>query len=427
VSVQGSGAESLARAGLEWLCASAVSAGDHLAWTGVPSGVEVDPTLYSGGAGIVLAFLEGHGHFGDDRWADRAQRGARDLAARVEGWAHSSLYFGTMGMAVALRAVADQLQDTEAEHAVGHALAAVRASFDGERWGPQFDLLGGNAGIALGAVQVGDIELAEMAVMPYLHAAEPTPAGVTWENRRGMRPRRHHISHGTLGITYALATTAHAAGRGDLMDLALAGAADVVARNDAPGSGFLVPHSDPQQDPDRIERYNYGWCHGPTGDAQVFRLLHWLTADQTWLALQDACWRTVTESGIPRRLRPGFWDNNGHCCGTAGVLALSCDRVAETGEGLEFAAELATDLEDRAIVDGSGARWSNDEHRAVPPELEPHQGWAMGNAGIVRELLRYARITAGRDDSYAVPWPDQPAVLKHTAESYARPTTGTSG
>ena len=65
------------------------------------------------------------------------------------------------------------------------------------------------------------------------------------------------------------------------------------------------------------------WCHGPTGDAQVFRLLHQLAADQRWLHLQDACWRTVIEFGIPRRLRPGFRDNSGHCCGTAGVLALA--------------------------------------------------------------------------------------------------------
>jgi hypothetical protein len=45
-----------------------------------------------------------------------------------------------------------------------------------------------------------------------------------------MRPRRHHISHGTLGIAYALAATAHATGRGELMDLALAGVAAGIVR-----------------------------------------------------------------------------------------------------------------------------------------------------------------------------------------------------
>jgi hypothetical protein len=30
----------------------------------------------------------------------------------------------------------------------------------------------------------------------------------------------------------------------------------------------------------------------------------------------------------------------------------------------------------------------------------------MGNAGIVRELLRFARAGTGRDTAYAVAWPD---------------------
>jgi hypothetical protein len=32
----------------------------------------------------------------------------------------------------------------------------------------------------------------------------------------------------------------------------------------------------------------------------------------------------------------------------------------------------------------------------------------MGNAGIVRELLRFARVAVGADPAYAVPWPDHP-------------------
>jgi hypothetical protein len=32
----------------------------------------------------------------------------------------------------------------------------------------------------------------------------------------------------------------------------------------------------------------------------------------------------------------------------------------------------------------------------------------MGNAGIIRELLRFDRICKGRTPDYFVPWPDQP-------------------
>lgn len=34
----------------------------------------------------------------------------------------------------------------------------------------------------------------------------------------------------------------------------------------------------------------------------------------------------------------------------------------------------------------------------------------MGNAGIIRELLRYARLSEGHADGYAVPWPDHPVT-----------------
>jgi hypothetical protein len=380
--------------------------GTSLAWTGRTDDDELDPMLYSGTAGIVLALLEGYRHFGDDRYAIAAARGARTIDAAVDdGWEHSSLYFGLTGMAFALRSVADVLG--EPDGAAGRALRLVRERFDGERWSDQFELLGGNAGIALGAVVAGDLDLAVLAVTPYLRTAEPTAGGVHWEVRRNVPARFHHISHGTLGIVYALATVGHATGRDDLLGLSLDGAADVVSRNEAGPDGFLLPHSDPQYRPERIERYSYGWCHGPAGDAQTFRLLAHVTGDPAWTTLVDRCWHTVTRSGLPQPLRPGFWDNSGRCCGTAGVLALACDRHVEHGDDLRFADVLVADLAARATVDARGARWRNHEHRVEPSTLAPRTGWAMGNAGIVRELLRYVRLRDGMDPGYAVTWPDQ--------------------
>jgi hypothetical protein len=405
----------LARNALDWLLLMARGRGTGLAWTGRPDDDELDPTLYSGAAGIVLAFLEGYQHFGDDRYGEAAELGARSIAAAAdEEWELSSLFFGLAGMAVALRAVHRLLGDRSADQAAARSLELVRSRFDGERWSDQFELLGGNAGIALGAAWAGDLDLAVMAVTPYLHRAEATAGGVHWEVRAGVPARFHHLSHGTLGIVYALAAIGRAAGRDDLVELALAGAGDVVSRNEAGSAGFLVPHSDPQHKPELIERYSYGWCHGPAGDAQVFRLLAQVTHDPAWSDLADRCWRTVTQSGIPHRLRPGFWDNSGRCCGTAGVLALACDRHVEQADDLTFADVLVDDLAARATVDVHGARWCNYEHRANPSTLAPRTGWAMGNAGIVRELLRYARIRDGRDPAYAIAWPDQPPATALT-------------
>ncbi|MFF9481789.1 lanthionine synthetase LanC family protein [Streptomyces sp. NPDC014733] len=149
------------------------------------------------------------------------------------------------------------------------------------------------------------------------------------------------------------------------------------------------------------------WCHGPSGDAQVFRLLGDVLDDSRWQALADRCWSTVTRSGLPRRLRPGFWDNSGRCCGTAGVLALACDRLVERDDRPGFAHRLVADLLSRATRDSRGVRWCHVEHRATPSLLAPHTGWGSGSAGIVRELLRHVRIRRGGDPTYAVAWPDQ--------------------
>lgn len=82
-------AEELAAGAGEWLLAAAPP----------------DPTLYSGGAGVVFALLEAEAHFGDGRYGDAAVRMARGLVAAVELEPDAGLYNGLMGFAVALHAV----------------------------------------------------------------------------------------------------------------------------------------------------------------------------------------------------------------------------------------------------------------------------------------------------------------------------------
>lgn len=405
--------EALAVDGLRWLLAVGRDSGEGgLGWASRPSDDAVDPDLYCGTAGVVPTLLEARRHFGDDSYGDAALRAARSLTTAAVEVTDDSLYFGRTGIALVLKAVHDELGDAASGTAAGQALGVVRSRFDGTRWGELFELMGGNAGIGLGALLCGDPELAVLALEPYARTAEPTAAGVTWEFRTGVPARLHHMSHGTLGIAYGLIRVGTAVGRKELVELGLAGVADVVSRDEADPGGFLVPHSDPQHRPDVVERHSYGWCHGPTGDAQAFRLLRDDLGDPTWQSLVDRCWHTVVHSGLPSRLRPGFWDNNARCCGTAGVLALACDRIAEQGEGLGFARVLVTDLLDRATRDSEGARWSNFEYRQTPGELAPRPGWGAGSAGIVRELLRFVRLCRGGDPTYAFTWPDQPDVRR---------------
>ncbi|MFF3848961.1 lanthionine synthetase LanC family protein [Streptomyces sp. NPDC002328] len=403
--------EALAADGLRWLLGVArETEGGGLGWPVRASDTKLEAQFYDGTAGVVPALLEAWRHFGDDVYGDAAVRAARGLAVAAEEAEDDSLYFGRTGMALVLRAVHRELGDGAAGTAADRALARVRSRFDGTRWGELFELMGGNAGIGLGALAAGDAELAVLALEPYARTAEETATGVTWAHRPGVEARLHHISHGALGIVYALAAVGDATGRADFVALARAGAANVIARDEAGPDGFLVPHSDPQFLPDLIERHSYGWCHGPAGDAQVFRLLRDVLAEPGWQDLADRCWHTVTHSGLPQRLRPGFWDNNARCCGTAGVLALACDRMAEQGDSPDFAHVLVADLVARATRDADGARWSNVEHRATPSVLEPRTGWSAGAAGIVRELLRFVRVSGKGDPGYAFVWPDQPVA-----------------
>ncbi|MFF0595377.1 lanthionine synthetase LanC family protein [Streptomyces antibioticus] len=172
--------EALAADGLRWLLGTARDTGrGGLGWPVRLSDDEVDPMLYNGTAGVVPVLLEAWRHFGDDRYADGALRAARSLADAVDGHDDDSLYFGRTGIALVLRAVHRALDCPEADAAAGRALAGVRSRFDGTRWGELFELMGGNAGIGLGAWAAGDAELAVLALEPYARTAEPTAAGVT--------------------------------------------------------------------------------------------------------------------------------------------------------------------------------------------------------------------------------------------------------
>ncbi|MGA8255310.1 MAG: lanthionine synthetase LanC family protein [Nocardioides sp.] len=303
VDVSATVAEDLGRQAVEWMIATG---------TAEPS----DLSLYHGQAGVLISMHDAATHFEEDRYVEAAELRTTHLLERVDSMADSSLYFGATGIAFALSTVG---LDDEAFR----ILTAVRTRAIDGRWGPMFELLSGNAGIGLGALAVGDIGLAIEAVEPYGLAWEETVNGVNWPVRP-TPPRSHHIAHGTLGIVYALAAVGHAANRQDLLELALAGANDVVARNEREPEGFLVPHSDPPHRPDDIDRYSLGWCNGPAGDAQVFRMLAQITGDNAWAHHARQCWHTITTSGLRRDCGPGSGTTTG---GVVGQRACSLSRL----------------------------------------------------------------------------------------------------
>ncbi|WP_211318795.1 lanthionine synthetase LanC family protein [Nocardioides silvaticus] len=280
------------------------------------------------------------------------------------------------------------------------------------------DVTLGTAGVLLGAVWAlrvgvpGSADLASCAAGVLLREAEETEHGPRWL----FVPRRFREtpptempgwSHGQAGITAALAVAGAVLDRHDLRDAARGGAERLVAIGEHADGTFVVPRYVPQL-PSGDDPVSFGWCHGAAGTAQVFPALELAGVDDVagrsphaWGA---AAWLAVRSSGLPERLEPGFWDNDGRCCGTAGVGDLALDRWQRYGdeEDLRFARILGDALVARACGDDEHRWWQFVEHRAEQPLLDPGVGWMQGAAGIAAYLFRLGRVLEEGPDASAV-------------------------
>ncbi|MGI8491998.1 MAG: lanthionine synthetase LanC family protein [Acidimicrobiales bacterium] len=146
--------EELIDGGLAWLLAAGRRVDDGLVWAETAAGDQPDFSLYAGSAGIVVTLLEGHRHTKRQEAGDAALQGARAIAAAIGTMENASLYGGLTGCAFALHAVDTILGDSACGQAALRALDIVRSKFDGERWAEEFELLFGNAGVALGALAI---------------------------------------------------------------------------------------------------------------------------------------------------------------------------------------------------------------------------------------------------------------------------------
>lgn len=270
------------------------------------------------------------------------------------------------------------------------------------------DLTLGTAGVLLGGVWAarhgvdGGLDLAEQAAKVLLAEAEPTEVGVTWPfvpERFRTQPGTEmpNLSHGVAGIVATLAAAGVALDRPEWVALGVRGAEHLVSIGVTDGRGFVVPRYIPSGINDEDD-FTYTWCHGAAGTSLAFAALDAAGAPPiAGVAASDwrrRCLHSVRTSGLPARLRPGFWDNDGRCCGTAGVGDIFLDSWHRTGDedDLEFARVLADTLVERAIEDESGTYWRFLEHRNEEPLLPPRVGWMQGAAGIAAFLFHAARV-----------------------------------
>jgi hypothetical protein len=105
------------------------------------------------------------------------------------------------------------------------------------------------------------------------------------------------------------------------------------------------------------------------------------------IELRARCLHSILTSGVPRRLRPGFWDNDGRCCGTAGVGDVLLDAAQDSADAaragmlLAAARTMGDALAERVVRDEDGARWRFVEYRQDPPLLPPGIAWMQAPPG----------------------------------------------
>jgi hypothetical protein len=381
--------------------------------------------LHSGIGGLAFVLAE----IGLTRpWTDGERRLADGIVAAIRaelpGKTEPCYGLGLAGDAVALRLLAPGSESAALERleALAEPNGWPSTVFPGHQ-GPVTDLLLGNAGVALTALWMEADRtngLATTAAEAVMAVAEDVDPGLRWMMYPGYPGEMPNYSHGTSGVVAALASSGARLGRTDWLEAAVQGAEHVIAVADERGLsdlGLRVPHAIPHLERYDMDLYTWNWCHGPAGTSYAFLALHDAgvteVSGRTPLEWHAHCLRALDTSGIPERREPGFWDNDGRCCGTAGSADAYLDGAQArrdaavlSGHWLERAASLADTLVERAIVDGSGTRWRFIEHRNDPPLLPPGTGWMQGAAGIAAYLFRVSRVVREGLDAPRVTRPD---------------------
>jgi lantibiotic modifying enzyme len=430
-----------ARQVADWLRFVAVEERGGLTWSAVPGdSTASEPSLGWGALGPMVFFADGYRTMGDSVWLELAERGASWLRTRLgqpDRDMEPGLFTGLAGFSVVFNELGRLGVSVAEDQARVFELLASAASQSGSgvNWSETTEVLWGTAGIGFMLISIGEraigrraVDLAVQAGDWLLTVAHHTPEGVRWDLGEGVarqRPDARRIwfpnfAHGTAGIAAFLARLGAVTNDERYVDAARGAAAWILTTCRTDDDTCAARHHNPgmyrdevglgpaRADGDESPVYTMGWCHGPPGLGWFFRELQLATGDAVWAQWIARTARAVRGSGIPERREPGFWDNVGRCCGSAGVAEYFLDLHTWRGDpdDLAFAVTMVDDLLTRAIVDEHGMRWSNVEFRTDPPDLPPETTFFQGASGIGGTLLRLSRHLEG--DRSTVRWPHAP-------------------
>lgn len=415
------------RAG-RWIRTARVATPQGLLWLEGPErpdGLRSSPDLYSGFSGVVLFLAELAHATGDTSWLEEAAAGADALTAGLPGAIdlerlQDGLYTGVPGIGFTLHRIAQATGKEAYRNGALRCLDLVHAAAKpigaGVAWGPGTDIVAGSAGTILYLLRMtreldrpASRDLALKAGLRLAELGVPEAGGRKWKWTIDPQADRlmPNFSHGTAGIAYALATLHLETDRKELLDAAVAGGRYLRAVADTTGGGCLIFH----HEPGGKDLHYLGWCHGPVGTSRLFQQLARATGDKSWQEWEIKGARSILESGIPERQTPGFWNNVGQCCGSAGVAEYFLDFGRRTGDAkhLAFARRVASDLLGRATqTPGDGLKWIHAEHRVRPEYVYAQTGYMQGAADIGLLFLYLDALEKGKDWSFRLP--DAPQI-----------------
>lgn len=401
-----------------WIRSSAIQTNQGTVWPADPRDERTALTnLYHGSAGVVLFFIEAYRSTGDETYLKDARAGADYLLARLPGEEANGLYVGIAGIGFTLEETYKATREARYRRGVRHCLDLLRQRArrvgGGVEWGDTTDIVSGGAGTGLfllyAARELKDPsarELATLAGRRLVELGRPEGGGLKWSWEAGSKSRRlmPNFSHGTAGIAYFLATLYGETKKKEFLDAAAAGARYLQAIAKTDGDVCLIFHNEENG----RDLHYLGWCHGPAGTARLFYRLHRVTADPAWMEWVRKSARAQMQSGIPEKQTPGFWNNVGQCCGSAGVAEFFLNLYSVTKERkyLEFSKRMTADLLARATRQGDGVKWIQAEHRVRPDLLAAQTGYMQGAAGIGMLLLHLDASERGR--RWSIVLPDSP-------------------
>lgn len=363
-------------------------------------------SLYRGGAGVVLFFLEAYYSTGNAEYLNLARTGADHLLATLDEEIDMGLYLGVAGIGYALEEVHKASGLKKYRSGAVNCLDIIKSKAidikKGITWEHCTDLFYGNAGIGLFllyiAKEINDQAAADLAAAAgqyLLDVALPVGNGLRWwvvqENDRCYS----NFAHGVSGIAYFLARLYEDSGQTKFLNGAIGGARYLtsIAKVEGNACYFFV------RTPELEDVYRLSWCNGTTGTARLFLQLFRVTGEKSWMVWAKRCGNSLLNSGFPENSEGIWWLHQ--CCGPSGAA--------------QFLLSLFWYTDDTAYLDYCGYLSSYVCSNAIDQEGNFRQdyigdtGFMTGTAGIGALFLRMDAFDQKKN--WNIIFPDSPWLL----------------